>query len=95
MIALTIFLLIFLCTQIAPSIAQTSKAEEPDRPGIRPSNDRDCPPTHPIKGNFTTYNGERCIYHMKDQRYYLKTKPEHCYATASEAVLDGCRASKI
>ena len=23
-----------------------------------------CPVTHPIKGNFTTYSGERCIYRL-------------------------------
>jgi hypothetical protein len=40
-----------------------------------------CPLTHPIKGNFTTYSGERCIYHMKGGQFYGKTKPERCYAT--------------
>jgi len=47
-----------------------------------------------MRGNFTTYLGERCIYHMKGGQYYGKTKPELCYATEDEAVKDGCRRSK-
>jgi len=55
---------------------------------------RTCLLTHPMRGNFTTYLGERCIYHMKGGQYYGKTKPELCYATEDEAVKDGCRRSK-
>jgi hypothetical protein len=53
-----------------------------------------CPPSHPIKGNFTTYSGETCIYHMPSGCFYPKTKPERCYATEDEAQQDGCRRSK-
>ena len=49
--------------------------------------------TQPIKGNFVTYSGERCIYHPPTGEFYAKTKPERCYATGDEARLDGCRAS--
>lgn len=52
-----------------------------------------CPATHPIKGNFTTYSGERCIYHVPGGQFYEKTKPEICYANPRDAVADGCRAS--
>jgi hypothetical protein len=51
-------------------------------------------PTHPIKGNFTTYSGERCIYHAPGGAFYGKTKPERCYTSDEEARQDGCRASR-
>jgi hypothetical protein len=53
-----------------------------------------CPVTHPIKGNFTPSSGERCIYHVRGGQFYDRTKPERCYATAEEAIKDGCRRSK-
>jgi len=53
-----------------------------------------CPSDAPIKGNFTTYSGERCIYHPPGGQFYGKTKPERCYAREDEARRDGCRASK-
>jgi len=52
-----------------------------------------CARDHPVKGNFTTYNGEPCIYHVPGGSFYEKTKPERCYATESEARADGCRRS--
>jgi hypothetical protein len=53
-----------------------------------------CPITHPIKGNFTTYSGERCIHHMPGGTFYGKTRPERCYASEAAAVNGGCRRSK-
>ncbi len=53
-----------------------------------------CPVSHPIKGNFTTYSGERCIHHMPGGYFYGKTRPERCYASEADAVKDGCRRSK-
>jgi hypothetical protein len=41
---------------------------------------------HPIKGNFTTYSGEPCTYHLPSQRFY---RAERCYASEAEAVEDG------
>lgn len=64
------------------------------RPGVEPESVSTCPPSHPIKGNFTTYSGERCIYHVPGGRFYGRTKPERCYATGDEARQDGCRASR-
>jgi len=32
--------------------------------GVPPSSEWDCPVTHPVKGNFTTYSGESCIAHL-------------------------------
>jgi hypothetical protein len=77
-------------------LAGTTAAAQapPARPGVPPKDAWTCPLTHPIKGNFTTSSGERCIYHMKGGQYYGKTKPERCYATEADAVKDGCRRSK-
>ena len=63
------------------------------RPGVPPQDAWTCPLTHPIKGNFTTYSGERCIYHMNGGEFFNKTKPERCYASEDEARQDGCRRS--
>ncbi len=62
--------------------------------GVAPVDAWTCPASHPIKGNFTTYSGEPCIYHVPGGQFYRKTKPERCYATEEEAVKDGCRRSK-
>ena len=73
----------------------TAAAQTPAaRPGAPPQDAWTCPLAYPIKGNFTTYSGERCIYHMKGGQFYAKTKPERCYATEGDAVKDGCRRSK-
>jgi hypothetical protein len=53
-----------------------------------------CPSSNPIKGNFTTSTGERCIFHSPGGEFYNRTKPEKCYATPADAVADGCRASR-
>ena len=74
--------------------ASTAAAQTTPRPGVPPQDAWTCPPTHPIKGNFTTSSGERCIYHMRGGRFYSKTKPERCYATEEDAVKDGCKRSK-
>jgi hypothetical protein len=63
-------------------------------PGVPPISPWQCPLTHVIKGNFTTYNGERCIYHVPGGAFYEKTKPERCYASHQDAVAHGCRQSK-
>jgi hypothetical protein len=62
--------------------------------GVAPKDAWTCPASHPIKGNFTTYSGERCIYHVQGGQFYSKTKPERCYATEEEARRDGCRRSR-
>jgi hypothetical protein len=63
------------------------------RNGVSPVSGWLCPSTHPIKGNFTTYNGERCIFDVPGGQFYDKTKPEMCYASPADAIADGCRAS--
>lgn len=81
--------LAMLALTVSTALAQTSP-----RSGVPPQDVWTCPLTHPIKGNFTTYSGERCIYHMKGGQFYGKTKPERCFATEEDAVKDGCRRSK-
>lgn len=81
------------------SVAHAEAAKKRSRAvhhsGVEPFKNGECPDEYPIKGNFTTYSGERCIYHMIGQRLYLRTKAERCYATEAEAIQDGCRRSKI
>jgi hypothetical protein len=62
--------------------------------GVEPISPWQCPSTHIIKGNFTTYNGERCIFHVPGGEFYQKTKPEKCYVSHQDAIADGCRQSK-
>ena len=76
-----------------PAAAQPREAPS-GKVGLAPTEAWTCPTTHPIKGNFTTYSGERCIYHVPGGQFYDKTKPERCYATENEARQDGCRRSK-
>jgi micrococcal nuclease len=86
----------------SPAAPRTPQQDSPkqeaqaaqSRPGIPPQDARTCPATHPIKGNFTTYSGERCIYHVPGGAFYGKTKPERCYANDEEARQEGCRASR-
>ena len=63
------------------------------RPGVPPQDSRTCPADHPIKANFTTYSGERCIDHVPGGVFYGKTKPERCHVSGDEARQDGCRTS--
>jgi hypothetical protein len=72
-----------------------STASPGAQPGVSPMDAWTCPLTHPIKGNFTTYSGEPCIYHMSGGQFYEKTMPERCYATEEEARRGGCRRSKV
>ena len=51
---------------MAPVVLAGSTAAaqaQASRPGV-PAQGMSCPVTHLIKGNFTTYSGERCIYHV-------------------------------
>jgi micrococcal nuclease len=71
----------------SPKVAQT-------RPGVAPKTGWSCPLTHPIKGDFTTYSSERCIYYVPGSSAYAETHTERCYATEDEARQDGCRRSR-
>ncbi len=65
MLALILMTMLISSIQLASSSQESMKHGKLARPGVPPSNEKDCPPTHPIKGNFTTYSGEHCIYHGK------------------------------
>ncbi|ULA60843.1 MAG: conserved exported protein of unknown function [Nitrospira sp.] len=88
-------LVIALLMSVAHAEAAKKRPRVVHRTGVEPFKNGECPDEHPIKGNFTTYSGERCIYHMIGQRFYLRTKAERCYATEAEAIQDGCRRSKV
>jgi hypothetical protein len=78
---------------IAAGVIQSREATRSVRPGVPPKDAWTCPVTQPIKGDFTPYTQERCIYHPPTGEFYRKTKPERCYATGDDARQDGCRAS--
>ncbi len=80
----------YLPTSFQPFDSPLEESVTPIQQGALPVSAWDCPLTHPIKGNFTTYSGERCIYHVRGGRFYNKTKPEKCYATPQDAKADGC-----
>jgi len=62
--------------------------------GVLPASDYTCPTSHPIKGDFKTSTGERCIFHSPGGEFYSRTKPEMCYAMPADAVADGCSPSR-
>ena len=88
-----VVIVLVILMQILIFAAGTEAATK--RTGTTPRAGGQCPSGYPIKGNFTTYSGERCIYHLPGQRLYSKTKAERCYANEGEAVQDGCRRSKM
>jgi len=51
--------------------------------------DGSVPPSHPIKAKDSSK-----IFHVPGGRFYDRTKPERCYATAAAATADGYRPSK-
>lgn len=71
----------------------------PDRPtaggrrGVAPESAWACPATHPIKGDFTTRPGDRCIYHVPGGSLYRRARADRCYLSDQEARQDGCERS--
>lgn len=92
-----VVIVLIVATVVVPSSNAPAQgtAAPGAQPGVRPVDAWTCPLTHPIKGNFTTYSGEPCIYHVPGGRFYDKTNPERCYASETEARQDGCRRSKV
>jgi hypothetical protein len=60
-----------------------------DAAWVPPGADGSAPASHPIKAKETSG-----IYHVPGGRFYDRTKPDRCYATASAAEADGYRQSK-
>jgi len=61
--------------------------------GVPPASDRECPGTHPVKGDNATLSVGSCIYRVPGDEPYNRTRPGRCYASVEEAKLDGCTAS--
>lgn len=72
-----------------PAPAQAPPPVENVSSSAPPSDEWNCPPSHPIKGNRNSM-----IYHPPGGRYYNKTKPEVCFNSAEAAVAAGFRAPK-
>jgi len=62
---------------------------------LPPISDRDCPSTHPVKTDFTTFGGGRCIYRVPGDDFYHRTSPRRCYATVGDAEQEGCKESNF
>jgi 1-deoxy-D-xylulose 5-phosphate reductoisomerase len=75
------------------SEAALSQAIAQQQGSLTPVDPYHCPASQVIKGNFSAYSGERCIFHSPGGRFYEKTKAEKCYASPADAIADGCRPS--
>ncbi len=51
--------------------------------------DGGCPDGYPVKANDNSG-----IFHIPGGRFYARTVPERCYATAADALADGYRQAK-
>jgi hypothetical protein len=56
---------------------------------VSANDDGTAPATHPIK-----LKASSGIFHVPGGRFYDRTTPDHCYATAADAEADGYRQSK-
>jgi len=61
---------------------------------LPPISNKDCPSTHPVKVETTSFGG-RCIYRVPEDDFYSRTNPGRCYATVGDAEQDGCRRSNF
>ncbi len=52
-----------------------------------------CPAAKPVKGNVPGGGGDR-IYHLPGTRWYARTVPEECFATAAAAEAAGFRSPR-
>jgi hypothetical protein len=68
--------------------AVAEPAPEPSARWLAPI-DGSCPDGYPIKANDNSR-----IYHVPGGRFYVRTVPERCYATAEDAEADGYRRAK-
>jgi hypothetical protein len=68
--------------------ATPSASATPSEVGVPPISEKNCPPSHPVKGN------QSGIYHDVGSPYYDVTHPEECFATAEDAESAGYRAPK-
>jgi hypothetical protein len=64
-------------------------AVEPEPVRWVPPVDGECPSGFPVKANANSG-----IFHLPGGRFYARTVPERCYATAEDAEADGYRRAK-
>lgn len=75
----------------ASSVQKYVKVVPAPKPTLaKPASKWNCPAWAPIKGNAPSK-----IYHLKGQRFYLKTTPEICFTTEAAARAGGYRKSKV
>ncbi len=77
-----------------PAAATADEPTAPSRspgspPWVEPADDGSCPDGYPVKAK--TGSG---IFHLPGGRFYDRTKPDRCYASAAAAEADGYRRSK-
>lgn len=72
-----------------PPVATTRAVAPAPASGRAAPQGRDCPASHPIKGNASSM-----IYHVPGGAFYTRTTPEDCFATAADAVAAGYRSSQ-
>ena len=74
----------------SPSSPVTNGADEagPSARWLAPK-DGECPTGYPVKANDSSR-----IFHVPGGRFYARTVPERCYATAEDAIADGYRPAK-
>ncbi len=56
---------------------------------MEPTDDGSCPDGYPVKAKAGSG-----IFHVPGGRFYERTKPDRCYASAADAEADGYRRSK-
>lgn len=74
---------------VGPMPDDSAAADGPPASTWMPPVDGACPSGYPIKGNANSR-----IYHVPGGRFYDRTVPERCYASAADAEADGYRAAK-
>jgi hypothetical protein len=67
---------------------KTARAKKPATAWVEP-NEGVCPNTHPIKAKLTSG-----IFHLPGMFAYDRTKPDRCYARATDAEADGLHRAK-
>jgi len=72
----------------APEREATAEPEASPTRWVAPI-DGQCPDGYPVKANDNSG-----IYHVVGGRFYARTVPERCYATAEDAEADGYRRAK-
>lgn len=65
-------------------------ADTASRPAWVEPVDGTCPVAHPVK-----LNASSGIFHLPGGRFYERTTPDRCYASADDALADGYRAAKV